>query len=148
VEFVMKKKTTEDGKAAEGGPEESQDPAGERNQAQETAKPFPIVGLGASAGGLEALKTFFSHVSKESGMAYIVVVHMTPKQPSMMPDLLQKVAPIPVSAARDGEDIQPDRVYIIPPDREITVYQGRIQLLDTVKKGHSLPIDLLSEARG
>ena len=98
--------------------------------------------MGASAGGLEALKAFFSAVSENSGMAYIVVVHMTPNQPSMMPELLQKISRIPVSTAEDGQAIQPNHVYVIPPDKEITVYKGKIQLLDMVKKRVALPIDL------
>ncbi|MDZ7699887.1 MAG: chemotaxis protein CheB [Deltaproteobacteria bacterium] len=107
-----------------------------------TQSPFPMVGLGASAGGLEALKTFFAAVPETGGMAYIVVVHMSPKQPSIMPELLQKVARIPVAAAEDGRRIEPDHAYVIPPDKEITVYQGRLQLLDKVKKGASHVIDL------
>jgi len=107
-----------------------------------TAKAFPIVGLGASAGGLEALKAFFKEVPKSSGMAYVVVVHMTPKQPSMMPDLLQRVSSIPVSAAKDGQTIMPDHVYVIPPDKDISIFKGKIQLLDILRKGVSHPIDL------
>ncbi|MFY9707207.1 MAG: chemotaxis protein CheB, partial [Desulfobacterales bacterium] len=108
---------------------------------ESTAEGFPIVGLGASAGGLEALKSFFSEVSEDSAMAYIVLVHLPPKQPSMMPELLQRIARIPVSAARDGEVIEPNHVYVIPPDKEITVYKGRIQLMDFVKRRAPLPID-------
>ena len=52
---------------------------------------FPVVGLGASAGGLDALKAFFQKVPEESGLAYIVNVHLTPKRPSLMPELLQRV---------------------------------------------------------
>jgi two-component system CheB/CheR fusion protein len=103
---------------------------------------FPIVGLGASAGGLDALKAFFSEVSNTSGMAYIVVVHMTPKQPSRMPDLLQNITSIPVAAAEDGQPIEPDHLYVAPPDKEISIYQGKIQLLDAIPNGVSLPIDL------
>jgi len=108
----------------------------------ERPKAFPIVGLGASAGGLEALKTFFAEVTENSGMAYIVVVHMASGQPSMMPGLLQNVACIPVTAAKDGQTIEPDNVYVISPDKEISVYQGKIQLLDAVQKSAALPIDL------
>jgi len=107
-----------------------------------TAKKFPIVGLGASAGGLEALKSFFAEVSENSGMAYIVVVHMSPKQPSMLPDLLQKVSRIPVSVARDGQPIEPDHIYVVPPNKEITIFKGKIQLLEILAKGAALPIDL------
>ena len=93
-------------------------------------KKFPIIGLGASAGGLEALKSLFSNVSEKSGMAYVVVIHMTPKQPSMMPDLLQKITRIPVSTLNDAQTIEPNHIYVVPPGKELAVYQGKIQLLD------------------
>ena len=104
-------------------------------------KRFPVVGLGASAGGLEALRSFFNAVAVNSGMAFIVVVHMAPKQPSLMPELLQKVTPLPVSVAKDGQTLEPDHVYVSPPDKEISVYKGKIQLLDTLDKRMTLPID-------
>ncbi len=103
---------------------------------------FPIIGLGASAGGLEALKSFFSKVPKESGMAYVVVVHMTRNQPSLMPDLLQRTTPLPVSSATDGQIVAPGNIYVIPPDKEISVYQGSLQLFDIQDKGVTHPIDL------
>ncbi len=104
-------------------------------------KTFPVVGLGASAGGLEALRSFFNEVTVNSGMAFIVVVHMAPKQPSLMPELLQKVTPVPVSTAKDGQTIAPDHIYVIPPDKEISVFKGKIQLLDIIDKRPMLPID-------
>jgi two-component system CheB/CheR fusion protein len=107
-----------------------------------STKRFPMVGMGASAGGLEALKGFFSGVPEDSGMAYIVVVHMTPKHPSMLPSLLQSVTRIPVATAEDGQTIQPNRIYVIPPDSEIAVYKGKIQLLEMMRIGVvALPID-------
>jgi two-component system, chemotaxis family, CheB/CheR fusion protein len=102
---------------------------------------FPVVGLGASAGGLEALRSFFNEVAVNSGMAFIVVVHMAPKQPSLMPELLQKVTPVPVSVAKDGQAIEPDHIYVIAPDKEISVFKGKLQLLDVLDKRATLPID-------
>ena len=101
---------------------------------KERDKRFPIVGIGASAGGLEALKTFFSRLPGDCGLAFIVVVHMSPKQPSLLPDLLQKVASIPTSFAKDGEPIEPNHIYVISPDKDISVFKGHIQLLDMVRK--------------
>ena len=101
----------------------------------------PIIGLGASAGGLEALKLFFANVPQNSGLAYIVVVHMTPKQPSILAELLQKVSRIPIKTAVDGEPVQPDHAYVAPPDKEINLYQGTLQLLDFLKKRDHLSID-------
>lgn len=106
-----------------------------------STRSFPVVGLGASAGGLEALKAFFSKVPENSGMAFIVVVHMKPNQPSMMPDLLQKATSVPVAAAIDGQFVAPDNIYIIPPDKDISIFRGRLQLMDPLKKGLRHPID-------
>jgi two-component system CheB/CheR fusion protein len=108
---------------------------------QREKKSFPVVGLGASAGGLNALKSFFGQVSVNSGMAYIVVVHHTPKHPSMMAELLQKVTPIPVKIAEDDQYVAPDHIYVIPPDKEISMYHGNIQLLDVIDNHAALPID-------
>ena len=102
---------------------------------------LPVVGLGASAGGLEALKAFFSNVPPRSGMTYIIMMHLAPNQPSMLPDLLQKMTDISVSMAEDGQNLQPDHAYVVPPKKEASVYNGAIQLLDPVDTEVSLPID-------
>ncbi|MFP4048747.1 MAG: CheR family methyltransferase [Desulfovermiculus sp.] len=102
---------------------------------------MPVVGIGASAGGLDALKAFFAQVSQKSGMAYIVVMHLAPHQPSMLPELLQKVTAIPVTVASDGQSLLPDHVYVVPPRKEVSMYNGVIQLLDPAEEVFSLPID-------
>ncbi len=107
---------------------------------------FPVVGLGASAGGLEALRSFFKEVAADSGMAFVVVVHMAPKQPSLMPELLQKTTPLPVLVAKDGQTIEPGHIYVIAPDKEIRVFKGKIQLLDFLDKRTALPIDQFLES--
>ena len=112
------------------------------SKSKKRPEPFPIVGLGASAGGLDALRAFFTEVPADSGMAYVVVVHLSPKQPSMMAELLQKVTSIPVSAITDGHLIEPDHIYVVPPDNDVAVGQGRLLLLDGRADQHSrLPID-------
>jgi two-component system CheB/CheR fusion protein len=111
-----------------------------------THKPFPVIGIGASAGGLKALKSFFQAVSETSGMAYIVLVHMAPDQPSMLDSLLQRVTPVPVLFPKDGQRIDPDHVYVVPSDREISIYKGRIQLLALPKKNNAFPIDLFLQS--
>lgn len=104
---------------------------------------FPVVGLGASAGGLRSLKAFFTSVPETSGMAYLVVVHLAPHQRSMMAELLDNVARIPVATAADGQTIAPDHAYVIPPNQEMTVYQGRIQLMKVVKPGADFLVNAL-----
>ena len=66
---------------------------------------------------------------------------MTPKQPSMMSELLQKITPIPVSTLKDAQTIEPDHIYVVPPGKELAVYKGKIQLLDMVRGDVVLPID-------
>lgn len=137
----MSKNKTIDRKAAKTKTKNSADGQGDATPKESTAGRFPIVGLGASAGGLEALQSFFSEVPENCAMAFIVLVHLPPKQPSMMAELLQRNARIPVSAARDGQAIEPNHVYVIPPDKEITIYKGNIQLMDLVIRRVPLPID-------
>ena len=107
-----------------------------------TADAFPIVGLGASAGGLEALKSFLGAVPAHSRISFIIVVHMMSKQPSILTELLQKATVLPVATLKDGQPIQPGHVYVNPPDKTIFVDHGKIQLLDVVKKGVNHPINL------
>ena len=107
----------------------------------QSPRDFPVVGIGASAGGLEALKALFSKAPRDSGMAFIVMMHLAPHQPSMLPELLQKITEIPVSTAEDGQELRPDHVYVVPPKKEASIYNGVIQLLDPVDKDFSLPID-------
>ena len=112
-----------------------------RQSGSESRPDIPVVGLGASAGGLEALKTFFGKVSDRSGLAYIVLMHLAPHQPSMLPELLQKAASIPVSMAEDGQSVFPDQVLVVPPNKEASIYNGTIQLLEPSDRTVSLPID-------
>ena len=102
---------------------------------------LPIVGLGASAGGLEALKSFFSAVHKDSGMAYVVVVHLSPDQPSAMADILSRGAQIPVEAAQDDAALEPNKAYVAPPGKDISIYQGKIQLFAPEDTGPTFRID-------
>src|SRR6056297_3064734 len=125
---------------------ESEKDTQHKNQPASESEPsmqrrFPIVGIGASAGGLEALKSFFSAVTAESGMAYIVVVHLSPEQPSMMEELLQRVTEVPVSSAQDGEVIKPNHIYTAPSDSIINLYQGKIQVFEQMHSDTHLPIN-------
>jgi len=125
------------------------DSSGRKNSGSDSGLPgkkknqhFPIIGLGASAGGLEALKSFFSKVPPDSGMAYIVLVHMSPRQPTMMHELLGNVTRATVQTAKDNTAIQPHNVYVVPSDKEIRINEGKILLIDPVDKKYHLPIDL------
>jgi two-component system, chemotaxis family, CheB/CheR fusion protein len=103
---------------------------------------FPIVAVGASAGGLEALEQFLGHVPANSGMAFVVIQHLDPKRKGMMPALLQRATTMPVTQARNRTKVKPDCVYVIPPNRDISILHGTLYLLEQVSShGLHLPID-------
>ncbi|MCP4351022.1 MAG: hypothetical protein GY795_36610 [Desulfobacterales bacterium] len=102
-------------------------------------KDFFIVGIGASAGGLEAYETFFRNMPEKNGMAFILVCHLDPKHVSIMPQLLQKYTEMRVFQAEDGMKVQPDSVYIIPPNKNMGILHKTIQLVEPC--GSRLPID-------
>ncbi len=103
-----------------------------------------IVAIGASAGGLEALEQFFEHVPSSSGLAYLVVQHLDPTQKALLAPLLQRVTTLPVREAEDAMQVLPDCVYVIPPNAEITVSNGRLRVsAPSEPRGMRLPINVL-----
>ncbi len=109
----------------------------------ETAeKSFPIVALGASAGGLEALQGFFDHMPSDSGMAFMVLQHLNPKGKSMLGAILQKHTQMELLDAQDEMRVEPNRVYLNPAGKDVGIFNGVFQLTDPIKtRGISLPID-------
>lgn len=105
---------------------------------------FPVVGIGASAGGLEAFRNFIRAIPDQSGMAYVLVQHLDPNHESLLPDLLQRVTNIPVLEIADDVKVQPDHIYILPSNKMLVANDGVLQLSPrTTKKGElNLPIDL------
>jgi two-component system CheB/CheR fusion protein len=103
-----------------------------------------IVGIGASAGGLAALAQFFEQVAPASGLAYIVVQHLDPAEKSLLADLLQRVAAIPVIEPEASTRIEPDCIYVIAPNRELSVVNGLLKSeAPTPTRGIRLPINRL-----
>ncbi|AXS80642.1 chemotaxis protein CheB [Dechloromonas sp. HYN0024] len=103
---------------------------------------FPIVAIGASAGGLEALEQFLKHVPPSSGMAFVVVQHLDPDRIDMLSELLQRVTLMPVRPARNRLRVKPDCVYVIPPNTELSILRGCLYLLEpSAPRGLRLPID-------
>jgi two-component system CheB/CheR fusion protein len=101
-----------------------------------------IVGIGASAGGLEALGIFFSHMPTETGMAFVIVSHLDPTHVSLMPELLQKQTKMEVTQVEDGMNVEANKIYIIPSQKDMAIIHGSLQLLDHVSPhGLRLPID-------
>ncbi len=103
---------------------------------------FYIVGMGGSAGGLDAFKQFFANMPTDSGMAFVLVSHLDPTQKSMMPELLQRFTKMQVFQAEDGMEVRPNCVYVIPPNRDMSILHGTLLLLETsAPRGLRLPID-------
>ncbi|MRR07106.1 MAG: chemotaxis protein CheB [Deltaproteobacteria bacterium] len=109
---------------------------------QPESHPFPIAGIGASAGGLEALEQFLRNVPKKSGVAFVVVQHLDPTHKGMMPELLQRATPMEVFQVKDRMRVKPDCVYVIPPNKDLSILHGVLHLLEpTAPRGLRLPID-------
>ncbi|MCX6295558.1 MAG: chemotaxis protein CheB, partial [Bacteroidetes bacterium] len=103
---------------------------------------FYIVGIGASAGGLEALKIFFNNTPPTCGMAFVVVQHLDPTRKSLLTELLAECTKMKVKEVADGILVLPDCIYIIPPNKELEIFKGHLQLFSpTKKRGSRRPID-------
>jgi two-component system CheB/CheR fusion protein len=106
------------------------------------SRSFPIVGIGASAGGLEALEQFLGHVPKECGLGFVVVQHLDPIHKGILVELLQRNTPMPVVQIKDRMKIEPDHVYVIPPNKDLSILHGVLHLLEpAAPRGLRLPID-------
>src|SRR5476649_1677224 len=90
---------------------------------------FPIVGIGASAGGLEALDQFLGRVPTGSGMAFVIVQHLDPMRKGIMPELLQRATGMKVIQVKDRTPVRPDCVYVIPPNKDMSILHGVLHLL-------------------
>src|SRR5262249_13351988 len=105
-------------------------------------KGFPIVGIGASAGGLEALAELLAEMPPDTGMGFVVVTHQHPGHTTMLPDLLAKATELSVAEATDGLKIQPNHVYVGPPGGQLAILNGVLHRMETEKKeAPHLPID-------
>jgi two-component system CheB/CheR fusion protein len=89
---------------------------------------FPIVGIGASAGGLDAISRLLAALPDDTGMAFVVIQHLDPVRESLLPQILQRATPMPVTHAEDAMRILPDHVYIIPPGVHMSVKTGKLEL--------------------
>ena len=85
---------------------------------------FLITGIGASAGGIQALKEFFTHVPRDSGIAYVVILHLSPDYESHLAEVLQTSAAIPVEQVREQTRVEPNRIYVIPPHESLALSDG------------------------
>ncbi len=111
---------------------------------QVSAHPSHYVGIGASAGGLEAIEDFFRHMRAECGLAFIVIQHLSPDYKSLMKELLSKKTDMTVHRAEDGMEVLANNVYLIPPKKNLTIFHGKLLLKDqdSSRGGINLPIDI------
>src|SRR6516165_334550 len=104
---------------------------------------LPIVGIGASAGGVEALEQFFKSVPAGNGLAFVVLTHLPPDRESLLSEILGRATRMPVVDARDGERVEPEHVYVLPPSAILTIREGRLQLRRTGRADRErAPIDV------
>ena len=106
---------------------------------------FPVVGIGASAGGLEAFKKLLKAIPEDSGMAYVLVQHLHPGHESFLTEILQKVTKIPVAEIADNVTVLPNHIYIIPSNKMLIANDGKLELSPRPEKSKNklnLPIDL------
>jgi two-component system CheB/CheR fusion protein len=131
-------------------PEENQDlekpsdsPQKESSSAKDVQnEPLYIVGMGASAGGLEALEEFFQNMPPDTGIEFVLVPHLDPTHKALMAELLQRATSMKVSEIEDGTKVEPNQIYVIPPNKDMTIMHGVLQLLEpTMPRGIKMPID-------
>ena len=119
------------------------------SRARTSASPFKskqknllIVGIGASAGGLKAFERFFSQMPSDSGMGFVLILHLDPSHVSMLPDLLSKYTKMPILQTEDGAKVEANTVHIIPPNKKMAIKHGALVLTaPTEPRGLRLPID-------
>ncbi|MBE9230662.1 PAS domain-containing protein [Cuspidothrix issatschenkoi LEGE 03284] len=117
------------------------DPASPQ-QSETEEESFPVVGIGASAGGLEAFTQLLSHLPIDTGMGFVLIQHLSPSQKSMLPDILSHTTTMPVSEAQEGMKVQPNHVYVIPSNVTMTIDQGILKLKPReTTRGSMLTVD-------
>ncbi|MGP9801270.1 chemotaxis protein CheB [Rheinheimera sp. NSM] len=109
--------------------------------------PKAIVGIGASAGGLQPLEQFLSHTPVDTGLAWIIVQHLDPTQKAMLAELLQRATAMKVQQATQGMQVNANQIYVIPPNTELRVHNGALKLTKpTEARGLRLPVNILFQS--
>jgi two-component system, chemotaxis family, CheB/CheR fusion protein len=127
----------------------SKESAGKNKQEEKPShrkKAFPVVGIGASAGGLEPLEAFFAHLPTDQppavDLAFVVIQHLSPNHKSIIGEILKKDTNLPIAEIQDGMELEPNTVYLNPPGKEVGIYQGVFHLVEPSEARHvRLPID-------
>lgn len=120
----------------------------ETNAVRQPAEPSYYVGLGASAGGLEALENLIKSLPQKTGMAFVIIQHLSPDYKSLMAEILSKKTRIPVYQAREGMQVETDTIYLIPPKMDMKIFNDRLTLSEHTQphRGISYPIDLFFQS--
>lgn len=114
----------------------------DNRQPDATEQTFPVVGVGASAGGLEAFTKLLKNLPADTGMAFVLVQHLDPKHVSLLPELLARATAMPVVEISDGTRITPNHVYVMPPNYSLAMLHGVLHLMPRPNEyGKHLPID-------
>lgn len=104
---------------------------------------FPVVGIGASAGGMQALQRFFEHMPNDNGMAFVVILHLSPKHESNVDSVLQRTTKMPVLQVSESHSIKKNHVYVISPGQQLTMNDGHLSVAELERPfGHPIAIDL------
>ncbi len=107
----------------------------------------PVVGIGASAGGIGALREFFSHVELPSGAAYVVILHLSPDRDSHLAEVLQSASAMPVAQVTSSVAIEADHVYVLSPNKSLTISGGHLSVADfTRTEERRAPVDVFFRA--
>lgn len=119
----------------------------EEDRAPRASLPFPVVGIGASAGGLRAYESFLRSIPEDSGMAFVLIQHLDPTYESQLVELLQSHTKMGVAQAQDRTQVQKNQVYIIPPGKALSIKDGVLRVEEPVQaRGHRAFIDLFFRA--
>ncbi len=104
---------------------------------------FLVVAIGASAGGVPALRNFFAHVPAKTNMAYVVILHLSPDHDSQLAEVLQNTSPLPVAKVEQRVRVEPEHVYVIPPNKSLQIKNGYIEVLEvTSLEMRRAPVDI------
>ncbi|MBD0303906.1 MAG: ATPase, partial [Tolypothrix sp. T3-bin4] len=109
---------------------------------QDNSNVFPIVGIGASAGGLEAFTELLKHLPTDTGMAFVLIQHLDPNHKSLLSQILSRSTQMPVTQVVGNTTVEPNHIYVIPPNKQMTISQGVLKLMPREKiRGHAMTVD-------
>ncbi|WP_337907016.1 chemotaxis protein CheB [Iningainema tapete] len=112
-------------------------------QLEKNQELFPIVGIGASAGGLAAFTELLGHLPTDIGMGFVLIQHLDPENKSLLTEILARITQMLVIEVVDGMTVEPNHVYVIPPNTKMILAQGRLRLSPREKTGGTyMPVDV------